>query len=250
MVDPVPPRFFFIHVMKTAGTTFARQLPQQFPREAIYPSGGLDWTSPTDYEAYLNIPRLLALSAERRAAVQVYTGHFPVMVCDLIDPDLVRLTLLRDPIDRTLSVLNHFKRQSAYSHLSLEAIYENHHVFRFFVENHQTKVFSLGPDDDEPAINCGLTIDDARFARARDNLARVDVVGLTESYGAFVDDIRRRFGWWPNGVDLHDRANVSTEAWNVDAAFRRRIAAENAYDVELYQYAQRLVARRRTHSPP
>ena len=164
--------FFFIHVMKTAGTTFVRQLQQQFPAEAIYPTRGIDWTSPTDVDAYINIPRLLSISADRRAQVQIYTGHFPFMVCDLIDPEPVALTVLREPVERTISVLKQFKRrEERFRDWSLESIYEDRPIFRFFVENHQTKVFSLAPEDNEVAINCGLTIDDARFARARENLA-------------------------------------------------------------------------------
>jgi hypothetical protein len=37
---------------------------------------------------------------------------------------------------------------------------------------------------------------------------------------------------------------VSTEDWTVDSAFRRRIADDNHYDVELYAYAQDLIAGR------
>jgi hypothetical protein len=240
------PAFFFIHVMKTAGTTFVQQLQQQFPAEEIYPSRGIDWTSPGDVEAYINIPRLVSLSEARKSQVRMYTGHFPFMVCDLIDPDLVSLTVLRDPIDRTISVLKQFKRrESRFRDATLESIYDDRPIFRFFVENHQTKVFSLAPEDNEVAINCGLTIDEARYARARENLSRVDVIGFTESYGAFLGEVRARFGWWPAGVDPDARTNVSTEDWDVDPAFRARIAADNAYDINLYEYAKTLAVRSR-----
>jgi hypothetical protein len=238
-------RFFFVHIMKTAGTTFARQLRRQFPKESIYPCKGIDWIDDRDVDAYLNIPRLLALTTERRAAIRVYTGHFPFMVRDLIDPGLTTLAILRDPIDRTISVLKHFKRSDErLRDRTLEAIYADRPTFRFFVENHQTKVFSLVPEDEKPAINCGMTTDDVRYARARENLARVDVIGLTEAYDDFIETVRRRFGWWPAGLDPVPRANVSTEGWDVEPAFRERIAADNAYDVRLYEYAKELIASR------
>ena len=174
----------------------------------------------------------MALTPERRSDVRIYTGHFPFMVRDLLDPGLVTLTVLREPIERTISVLKQFKRrEERFRDSSLESIYEERPIFRFFVENHQTKVFSLAPDDNEVAINCGLTIDDARFARAKHNLAQVDVIGLTEAYDDFVTEVRTRFGWWPSGLDGEVRANVSTEDWDVEPAFRERIAADNAYDV-------------------
>jgi hypothetical protein len=147
----------------------------------------------------------------------------------------------------TETVLKHFKRIAPYQERPLEEIYEDPQVYRFFIENHQTKVFSLVPEDNAPAINCGISTDDVRYARAVDNLAQVDVVGLTESYDEFVEDLRTHFGWWPNGPDLRRDVNVSHEPWDVGPEFRNRIAADNAYDVEFYARATELVARRRAH---
>jgi hypothetical protein len=234
--------------MKTAGTTFCRELKQEFPDVAIYPCPGIDYESPTSaegLESYIKIPRLLALPAERRGQVKVYTGHFPYWVCAAVDPALVTMTLLREPVERSLAALRHFKRDPAYRHLSLDQIYDDRVVFRFYVENHQTKVFGLGPEDHEDAINCGLTVDDARFGRARENLASVDVLGLTEAYSEFIDEIRSRFGWWPGGVDANRRENASREGWTATPELRERIAADNPYDVQLYEYAGELIARRR-----
>ena len=56
--------------------------------------------------------------------------------------------------------------------------------------------------------------------------------------------VRRRFGWWPDGVDLTRRENVSTEDWDVAPSFRARIAADSRYDMELYEYARELLRRR------
>jgi len=244
------PRFFFIHVMKTAGTTLVRQLRQQFPDEAIYPCRTIDYIEPNDVDAYVKIPRLLSVAPERRAEIRVYSGHFPFYVVDALGtqsegPDLTTLTILREPIARTISVLKHFKRDEArFRDASLEAIYDDRPTFRFFIENFQTKVFSLSSDDGEDAINCGLTIDDARIARAHANLARVDVLGLTERYDEFLDELRHRFGWWPDGVDPALLSNVSPKGGEVSKELRARIAADNAYDLELYALAEERVRRR------
>ena len=131
------------------------------------------------------------------------------------------MTLLREPVERSLAALRHFKRDPAYRHLSLDQIYDDRVVFRFYVENHQTKVFGLRSEDNEDAINCGLTIDDARFVQAKENLASVDVLGLTEAYGEFIDEIRSRFGWWPTGVDVDRRENASREGWIADTGAAR-----------------------------
>jgi hypothetical protein len=238
-------RFFFVHVMKTAGTTFAMQLTLQFSPDSIYPARGIDWESPSDLERYTDIPRLLAISAERRSQIRIYTGHFPYMVKDLLDPRLVVLTLLRDPIERTISVLKHFKRlDDRYRDLELEQIYDDEHIFGAFVHNQQTAIFSRTREDGYLPIQEPITVDDRRLAVAKANLAKVQVVGLTSRYADFIAELRTRFGWWPKGLDLSGHANVSMEPWEIRPSLRRRIADENSHDVEFYRYAEGLVRER------
>jgi hypothetical protein len=235
------PRFLFIHVMKTAGTTFVSHLEEQFGAASIYPNRELDRRFPGDTESYTSINDLLALPAERRDAIEVYTGHFPYMVRDMLNMELATFTILRDPVERTISLLKHFKRlQERYRPLSLEAIYDDEYVFRHFIHNHQTKIFSLVPADKPRAILRPIVIDESRFALAKDNLAQVDVVGLTESFDEFIGELQRRFEWWERGVAVGSRTNVSSESWSVEEALRRRIADDNGYDVDFYEYAKTL----------
>ena len=137
------PRFFFIHVMKTGGTSFVFQMLQNFEPDEAYPSA-IDRTSPTDVTPYASIPKLLELSPERRARIRVYAGHLPYVASELLEIDLVRLTLLRDPVDRTVSMLKHVKRLfERYAEFSIDAIYDDDAVFRHYLDNAQTKVFAL-----------------------------------------------------------------------------------------------------------
>jgi hypothetical protein len=261
-----PRRFLFIHVMKTGGTSFVFHLLQEFAPDEVYPSAGFDRRHATDAEPYGSIADLIAVTPERHAAIRMYAGHFPYMARELIGGDLTTLTLLRDPVDRTVSLLKHFKRLYERFHdAPFEQIYEDPFVFRHFIENHQTKVFSVNPDDHPRTIASRVTyqqiddyvtsgeadrggagnddtiaVDAQRFATARENLARVDVVGLNERFDEFVETLRARFGWWPAGMAGDARANVSSEAWEVGAALRARIARDNAFDVELYEYAKSL----------
>jgi serine acetyltransferase len=287
------PRFFFVHLMKTGGTSFAFQLRKEFKPREVYPSVGFDLRDETDVAGYVSISRLLRLSPERRADIRVYTGHFPFVASELLDLDLVNLTLLRDPVDRTISLLKHFKRVSKlYRSKPLEEIYDDPFVFAHFIENHQTRLFSVTAED-KPEVfgstmsywttasllglgNASLdteaqdgidreraiaaaepsTVDARRFEVAKAQLAKIDVIGFSEQYDEFIDELRRRFGWWPSGIDTKGKVNISREAWEASAVLRQRIAADNAFDVQLYEYAKQLVNRRRpsaiatTSSPP
>ena len=257
MTEPEPPRFFFIHVMKTGGTSFVFQMLANFEADEAYPSA-IDRSSPTDVTPYANIPKLLALSPERRARIRVYAGHLPYVASELLGFPVVRLTLLRDPVDRTVSMLKHVKRLfERYKELSLEEIYEDDPVFRHYLDNAQTKVFALTAEERDRALASmaanpdpaplarSMPIDAGRLEQAKANLANVDVVGLNESYGDFLEELHSRFGWWPAGVKQQARANVSAEGWTVPAGLRARIADDLAVDMEFYEYAQALVAARR-----
>jgi hypothetical protein len=258
------PRYLFVHVMKTGGTSFVFHLLEQFAPDEVYPNAALDRRHPADAEPYASIPHLRGVTAERRAGIRMYMGHFPYMVRDLIGTDVTVLTLLRDPVDRTVSVLKQFKRlYERYRDLSLDAIYDDAFVYRHFVENHQTKIFSVTAADHPRMLASTLdyqdfrdhlesarpdsggepdtiTIDTHRLAAAKENLARVEVVGLNERFEEFVETLRSRFGWWPGGMAGDARANVSAEAWEAGTALRARIAQDNAFDVELYEHAKGL----------
>ncbi len=74
------------------------------------------------------------------------------------------------------------------------------------------------------------------LARAKAGLESVDVVGLQENFEAFCRTVEDRFGW-PLGTPFF--AN-RTQPVDVPESFRARIAADNAMDVELYEYAVEL----------
>ena len=80
-----------------------------------------------------------------------------------------------------------------------------------------------------------------RLERAKQNLARVDVVGDQSSFEDFCAELTRRFDW-----HLGDGTHVNrTRPVEVSESFRARIAEDNAMDVELHTFAQQLIRERR-----
>jgi hypothetical protein len=233
-------RFFFVHIMKTGGTTLRRHMEHNFPAPgALYPDERIDGDAS---DANMLIQPLLAQPAARHEQVRAYLGHFPWIVSRLVDPSLVTLTVLREPVGRTVSYLQHCQAfHGRHEGLSLEAIYEDAFTFPTLIHDHQTKIFSMAATDRLESYMDVIDVDDDRLRAARDNLATVDLVGLQEDYDAFLRALSTRYGW-----EILPRKPwmASAARPEITASFRRRIEADNARDVELYDYARRLVAER------
>lgn len=251
----------FVHVMKTGGTTVMRNLRETYSLDEIYPYRALDIRydeGRLEIERHLSLPYLLSLSEERRRRIKVYTGHFPYVVRELLGGPLVAATILRDPVERTLSLLRQFRRKAPWmgepglrsplTELTLEEVYEQPLVFEPLVHNHMTKIFSMTVDDDPQTYMDVIDVDEHRLERAKANLGEVEVLGLIERYDEFLDEVEARFGWQiVRGA--RKNATPASEIGPVDPALRRRIAEDNALDMELYEHARELLGLRRAASP-
>jgi Sulfotransferase family len=249
---------FFVHVMKTGGTTLFRNLRGNFELDELYPYRHLDiqFDGPrVDVQHHLSVPYLLGLAPERHSRIRVYTGHFPFVATELLGGPFTTVTLLRDPIERTISLLRQFRRKAPWldpshpvmaSH-TLEEVYEQPIVFEPLIHNHQTKIFSMDASDEPQSYMDVIAVDAARLDVAKRNLASIDVLGLTERYDDFLRDIEARFGWVIE-PDARANATPASEIEPVSEALRRRIAEDNPFDVELYEYARGLVDLRRARA--
>jgi hypothetical protein len=236
---PPEPRFFFVKVMKTGGGTFLQHILENFERDEVYPYARFD---PDMQIANMAIDYLTGLPPERRARIRVYTGHFPYVAAELVGGDLVTVTILRDPIARTISYLKHCKRyHEQHRSLPLEEIYEDPFNFPTLIKNHQAKLFAMTPEDQPESYLDMIEIDDRRLEVAKENVERVDVLGLREHFPDLLEEMSRRYGWRFGNVD--DR-HVSAES-KISDSFRRRIAEDNAADVDFYEHARQVWERRR-----
>lgn len=225
-------RFFFVHVQKTAGTTLLIRLGEQFAPEQIYPDD-------SDGDKFgimpqMNVDHLVERWPERRGDVRVVTGHFPLCTAELLGDPFRTFTVLREPVERTLSFLRHHRKLTpADAHLSLEEIYEDPLRFDRLVHNHMVKMFALTTEDMTGWLMTTVDFRPEHLERAKERLATVDVVGIQEDFEPFCHELERRFGW-----DLGPPVVANdTPHEAVSDAFRARIAEDNALDIELYEFA-------------
>jgi hypothetical protein len=271
--------------MKTGGTSFADIIANNFRASDRYPDAYLtpDLNIFERFETYLYVPGFVARVNAMQGRLRVVSGHVPYGVRSLLRDSYIAMTLLRDPVERTLSYLKHCRKYHIeHMNLTLEQIYDDAWFHASFIHNYQTKIFSMSaqeslaedrhlpgvvklPSRQEMADGTNLSedvellrrsapgrvslecfaastgvieVDEQRLQIAKDNLSAVEVVGVTEHYDRFLKQLVERYGWDIKSMP-HRHAGDSE---HVSQAFQRRIARDNAFDIELHEYAKSIAS--------
>lgn len=237
-MNSAEPRYFFLHLQKTAGTALRERLKDRFGEAGVYPNRS---DGPDVFTQYLDIDNLQARMAERGHEVRVVCGHFPYCTKELLGGDLLTFTVLRHPVERTLSYLRHHRdRTPEDRHKSLEEIYDDPFRFHGMAHNHMTKMLSLTTAEMTAGMLTQVSFTPERTKRACANLDTVEVVGVQERIEDFRAELEARFGWQLGPLG---RVNESP-ADQVGERFRRRIVDDHVADLELYEHALELIGRR------
>ena len=234
-----PQRFFFVHMQKTAGTALFQRMRRQFGDAGVYPDHD-DGAVP---DRVLLPEHLVARWRIRGNEIRVVTGHFPLCTTTLLGNEFTTLTVLREPVERTLSYLRHHRKLTpADREKPLEEIYEDPLRFHGLVHNHMVKMLGLRAAEMTAGTMTRVDFTQEHLDRAKQSLSDVDVFGLQERFEEFCGELTERFGW-----DLGEpiRSN-QTKPEPVAPSFRDRIAEDNALDVELYRFACGMYAARRS----
>lgn len=231
-------RAFFLHLQKTAGTTVLRRLRPAFALEsAVYPDAS-DGPVP---ENVLMVDHLLDRWRARGDEIRVVTGHFPRCTTELLGGPWQTFSVLRDPVERTLSYLRHHRVLTPEdAEAPLEAIYEDPLRFEGLIHNHMVKMLALRPEEMVAGAMTRVRFGPEHLDRAIAALEGLDVVGVQDGVDAFCTALEQRFGWSLGPPQFSNR----TRPVEVSAAFRRRIADDSALDVALWEHAQALLERR------
>ena len=229
-----PQHWFFVHMHKTAGTALLQRLRLALGEDAIYPTASDNWT----YFATMNLDLLRRRFADQADRIRVVTGHFPLCTTEVLGVPFTTFTVLRDPVERTLSALRDMRERDAeHRGKPLAEIYADPVKFRCLIQNHMVKMLALTCQEMTDGFLTVVDLDAAHLERAKRNLAeRIDVWGVQEHFEEFCDELMRRFGW-----DLGPPrfANRSTP-YDAGDGLRERIAHDNPLDVELYRFAREL----------
>lgn len=138
-----------MHIQKTAGTSVQRLLSEVYGHEAVFP--GIEQSLRQDPRGALN--RYTNVSALLRdpdlPRYRAIVGHFPYATAQMLPMPVVTATVLRHPVSRTVSTLDHLRRDALYPKrrpLTLEELYEDPVINTLLVRDFQTRMLGLAPE--------------------------------------------------------------------------------------------------------
>lgn len=234
------PLTVFVHIPRTAGTTFAAVLRDNFPNgvrslgNAFRSSGGFD----------SRLLRRLDDAAVLTRNAQVLVGHVHFGIRDRLPSDARYITFLRNPVERTLSHYYSLVRLSRRKALpgdgSLNATLSAGDVI---YDNLQTRMLCGEP---EPFGKVG----DRMLEQAKENLrSRFAAFGVVESFDESVVLLAHEIGL-ESILYLRQRFAARPRGHEVPAEMRAVAERFNQYDAELYRSALELFEQRVAEQGP
>jgi hypothetical protein len=228
-------RWLFIHVMKTAGTSFRAMLEQDLG-DRVYPTR--DELGEQKNGWYLQAPELLERIAGGGVALegrQVLCGHYAARLTERLPGDWRVMIFLREPVARALSMISHRHSRSRsrffdFRGLRIADYLQDDDFLQRQITNYQTKVLAMEPLAN---VNAPWTVDDAGFERAKVALEAMDFVGVTERFAASVRSFERLSGITFSVRDMHR----NKRRYHPTDADRAAVLPLVEYDIELYRLA-------------
>ena len=237
-------RLFFIHIPKTAGTTFNAFLGQQFPLEKVAQDGVFG-----KHELFVKRQDLEGRLAELKR-FSLFRGHYGYDICSAFTPEYITLTVLRDPLKRVVSLYNdwHSKSEESLANATdLEkslATLAKQQPFQDFFEAEHPLIPSFFHNGQARLLarDCSCDLEgNALQALAMSHLEQINFVGITEAFDLFLWLLCERFGWhYPRQFQPLNAARHSLGLEDLDDATLATIAGKNEVDLALYNRAKEL----------
>lgn len=243
-----PPKLFFMHVPKTAGSSFRR-----FLERSTRAAGGSvaerarDGIWSSESESYPSYEDFVAGCAAAARDCTLICGHYPYHVRALLAPETRVVTVLRDPVARCVS---HVKHQMAYERSTAVRVPEpdvnaflanpRNDMFLRSIANLTVKYLAFDGHPETLVERAALSLDSA-LERCLDA-----EFGFADDLEAFQHRLARDvFGLPPDPRVAHENRSADPfTAADLAPANRQRLEALNEADAELLALLRRVADER------
>lgn len=246
----------FTHIPKTGGTSLRHLIQQQFSPHEIFPDENMIRRNAGLYPSPVS---LTVMSRTEVSSIRFIRGHYHTGVRQLIPTPSRLITILRNPVDRTVSHVNHIMRHSKkFAKSSFEDVLlaDPSKAFR----NFQTRFFCIGyegirrtcPDSSHTndcwALNRDHELTESDFQEAKKNLDQYEFVGDFEDLEQFGRAVMQIM--FDVKIDSVPKSNVTYNNGEVSDQHVKIIEDANKFDFRLYDYARKLWQDRRNSLRP
>lgn len=221
-----PANLIFLHIPKTAGTTLHMVIGRNYPARKCCTINAIRWPE-----------KLENLDGLKKENISMLKGHVPFGAHEYMRPGTFEyFTLLREPIDRTVShyyqVLrsktHHFADEMAEKKYTLAELMESGRLL--YVDNLQVRMLS-----GDLRIPYG-TVNESTLEKAISNLENYfPVVGLQNHFDSFLLRLGERYEWKQLWYRRHRVAGNRVKASQLDDKTREAVERYNRFDLLLYE---------------
>ena len=175
--DPTDDRkYFFMHVPKTAGTTFRKMLHRHAPKNYLWPDQQFLKNNGNRYPSRKN----LLSKYNDKLTTPILSGHYGMDLLPVLSEDIIILTFIRNPYERILSHIKHIcaldKEFRGDPNLVLDKKFDT-------IMYVQSKMLRFRPHNREGAKKLLESID------------RINFIGLTEEFDRSIALCNKMFNW-------------------------------------------------------
>ena len=229
----------FLHIPKAAGSTLRELIIKQYRHEDV-----LSLSAPDEgtEEVIRQIP------AERRRKLKVIQGHMAFGVHRLLDQQVTYITMLRDPIDRYISLYYYVLRSPDHDHY--DAVISQNMSLADYVQsglledNALTRRLAglIQISKRRPGVVPQFECTRETLEMAKANLLKYFlVVGLKERFDESLILMRRELGW---RIPFYEKRNVARERPREENISQREldlIRRHTLLDAELHQFSGQIL---------
>lgn len=218
------PNVAVLHIQKTAGTSLLRLIEKSYPAKNIF-----------RWYAEKKLPE-----EKCHEPGHILIGHFHFGIQERVFDKCDMVTLLRNPVERTISQLYFMRRtflmrkdEAASRHKAWFQQNESPMGFinktkRWQLDNAMVRMIS----GVRHTVPFGELTDDHLHA-AMDHLSKFAYVGFQENFRNDIKNLSRLYGWRRMALPR----NIRRESHYIDSGQRRELIRRNRLDLVLYQHA-------------